>query len=90
MKCVLCGTVENVESYEGKNGWGAMVTLSSVENKKRTFLKFSTKIKSIANQFEAKLQEDVEVTMQLEQNNFGLRLGEVICIDGEDSNFPKK
>lgn len=88
MKCILCGTVENVETYEGKNGFGATITLSSVENKKRTFLKFNTKVKSIANMFDEKLQEEVEVTMSLDQNNYGLRLGEVSSVDGED--IPKK
>jgi len=88
MKCILCGTVENVESYEGKNGFGATITLSSVDNKKRTFLKFNTKVKSISNMFEDKLQEEVEVTISLDQNNFGLRLGEVVSVDGED--IPRK
>lgn len=90
MRCVLMGTVENVESYEGKNGFGATITLSSVENKKRTFLKFNTKVKSIANIFENKLQEEVEVTTSLEQNNFGLRLGEVVSVDGEEMPVKKK
>ena len=84
MKCVLMGTVENVQEFEGKNGYGATITLSSVEKKKRTFLNFNTKVKSIAMQFEDKLQEETEVTIDLQQNNFGLRLGEVFSVDGED------
>jgi urease accessory protein UreE len=84
MKCILLGVVENVETFEGKSGWGATITLSSIQNKKRTFLSFNTRERDIADKFESKLQEDVEVMINLEQNNFGLRLGDVISVDSED------
>jgi hypothetical protein len=83
MICTLKGIIENVESYESKNGWGATITMSSVIEKKRSFVKFNTKKKEIAHGLEKRLQEETEITLDLQQNNFGLRFGEVLYVDGE-------
>ena len=83
MVCTLKGVVENVESFEGKNGWGASITMSSIVDKKRSFIKFNTKKKEIAYELEKRLQEETEVTLDLTQNNFGLHLSEVLYVDGE-------
>lgn len=78
MKAILIGTVDNVNGYEGKKGYGANITMSSVENKKRESVTFTIKDESLADQFEGSLQEEGTVEIILTQNNFGLRFGEVL------------
>lgn len=80
MVILMHGVVDDVDSYEGKNGWGATITLSNVVDKRRKSISFNTKDKEVASEFEANLQHQVEVKIVLEQNNFGLRLGQVIEI----------
>lgn len=77
MKCVLIGTIENVNSYEGKNGFGATISMSTVENKRREIVEFNTKDKELAEGFEEALQENATVEIQLIQNKFGLRFGDI-------------
>ncbi len=74
---ILCN-VENVEGYTGKNGFGANVTVSQLIDKKRSLLTFSTKNEEIAKKLENYLQEKVDLEIELNQSNFGLRMGEVI------------
>lgn len=83
MKIRVIGVIENVERYEGKNGLGANIMLSNldVETKKRSFLNFTCKDAMQIAKFESLLQEEVTVVMELMQNNFGLRLGEVCLIN---------
>lgn len=81
MIITLVGNVDNVESYQGKNGWGATITLSTVEDKRRKTISFNTKDKDIASTFEINLQKNVEVKINLDQNNFGLRLGNVVDVN---------
>lgn len=75
-------TLDNVEAYEGKNGWGCTITVSAVVDKRRESLKFNTKDRSMFKLAESKLQEIVSLTINVNQNNFGTRL-ELISIDGE-------
>lgn len=83
MKVQVLGVVENVEKYEGKNGLGANVMLSNLdsETRKRSFLSFTCKDAMQIAQFESLLQEEVVIAIELNQNNFGLRLGDVCAIE---------
>ena len=69
--------IENVESYTGKNGYGANVTVSQLNDKKRSLLNFSTSSAEIASHLEEHLQENVNIELELIQNNFGLRIGQI-------------
>jgi hypothetical protein len=73
IKCVI----ENVEVYTGKNGFGANVTISQLIDKKRNLLVFNTSSAELASTFEEHLQEPVQLSLELIQNNFGLRIGQV-------------
>ena len=77
MDIILICTVEDVNAYEGKNGYGCNITVSQLQNKHRKQLSFITKSPLIAKTLEEKLQEEVTIKIALEQNNFGLRLSEV-------------
>jgi|GEM_PF-2228761 len=78
MPVIIIGIVEDVNSYEGKNGFGANITMSALINKRRKTISFNTKDKALAEKFEANLQEQVTVSIELAQNNFGLRLGDIL------------
>jgi len=80
MKVTLVGTIENVEMYEGKNGFGANVTMSEVIDKRRQLVTFTAKDKKQAELLENNLQEEAAVQIILTQSNFGLRLGEIVDI----------
>lgn len=77
MICNISGTVEDVQSYNGKNGFGANITISQLINKKRSLLTFIVNSSELANIFEENLQEQVNLQLELIQNNFGLRIGAV-------------
>lgn len=77
MICNISGTVEDVQSYNGKNGFGANITISQLINKKRSLLAFIVNSSELANIFEENLQEQVNLQLELIQNNFGLRIGAV-------------
>lgn len=83
MKIQILGVVENVEKYEGKSGLGANIMLSNLdaETKKRSFLSFGCKDAIQIANFERLLQEEVTVVIELNQNNFGLRFGEIFLIE---------
>lgn len=78
MPVIIIGTVEDVNIYEGKNGFGANIIMSSLINKRRKTLSFNTKDKELATKFEMNLQEEVTIKIELSQNNFGLRLGDIM------------
>lgn len=78
MPVIIIGTVEDVQTYEGKNGFGANITMSALRDKRRKTLTFNTKDKDLVASFEANLQCEVTVQIELGQSNFGLRLGEII------------
>ena len=77
MPIIIIGIVEDVQSYEGKNGFGANITMSALLNKRRKTLTFNTKDRDLAQKFELNLQQQVTVRIELVQSNFGLRLGEI-------------
>lgn len=74
----LNANIENVEEYEGKNGYGCNVTVSQLINKKRELLTFTIKDKSMARVFENSLQEQLDLEVDLMYNaKFGLRIADV-------------
>jgi len=78
MPVVIIGIIEDVQGYEGKNGFGANITMSRLVNKRRKTIAFNIKDKELAKKFEENLQEQVTIEIELSQNNFGLRLGEIL------------
>lgn len=80
MPITIVGIVEDVNSYEGKNGFGATITLSALLNKRRKTISFNTKSRDLSATFEKNLQVEVTVVIELSQSNFGLRLGEIMSI----------
>ena len=78
MPVIIIGTVEDVQTYQGKNGFGANITMSTLIDKRRKSLTFNNSNKEIVAQFEEKLQHEVTVKIVLSQSNFGLRLGDII------------
>jgi hypothetical protein len=76
---IIC-TIENVEKYTGKNGFGANVMVSTLQDKKRKTLSFNIKSAEHANILEDHLQREVTLIMSIEQNNFGTRIGELVSI----------
>ena len=85
MFITMIGVIENVEKYEGKNGFGATVTVSQLIEKKRNLLSFNTNSAEVASRFEDHLQDEMEIDIELSQNNFGLRLGEVVSLQQVNS-----
>lgn len=85
MIITIIGTIENVEKYNGKNGFGATITVSQLIDKKRSLLSFNTGSAEVASRFEDHLQDEMEIDIELSQNNFGLRLGDVINLQQVNS-----
>jgi hypothetical protein len=80
MPIEICGLLEDVESYTGKNGFGANVTISKKVGKKTKRLTFNIKDEAQFKQLENLLDTDIILVICLEQNNFGLRFGEILEI----------
>lgn len=78
METIINGIVEDVNSYEGKNGYGCNIKISQLKNKRRKELVFITKNPLIGKTLESKLQQEVSLKIVLEQNNFGLRISDVL------------
>lgn len=78
MPVIITGTVEDVQTYQGKNGFGANITISTLINKRRKSLTFNNNNKETVAEFEENLQHEVTVKIVLSQSNFGLRLGDII------------
>lgn len=78
MKINVNCIIENVETYTGKNGFGANVIISQLVNKRRELLEFSTTSAENAKLLEEHLQEEMELELELTQNKFGIRIGEII------------
>jgi len=74
------GLLENIETYIGKNGFGANITISTKIDKKTKRLEFRTTSQDWASQLSLYLDEEIEITVFLEQNNFGLRFGEIASV----------
>lgn len=80
MEIELVGHLDNVETYQGKNGFGANVVMSQKLGKRTKTVTFGTRDKSQAEALEELLDTDIIVRIDLIQNNFGLRFGNVISI----------
>lgn len=78
MPVIIIGTVEDVQTYQGKNGFGANITMSTLIDKRRKSLTFNNNNKETVAEFEENLQHEVTVKIVLSQSNFGLRLGDII------------
>lgn len=78
MPITFKGLLEDVDAYEGKNGFGANVTVSQKVGKKVKRLQFRIKSREMADMLERMLGEEVTVTIELDQNNYGLRFGELL------------
>ncbi|UZW13171.1 hypothetical protein OSC52_15140 [Clostridium pasteurianum] len=78
MPVIIIGIVEDVQTYQGKNGFGANITMSTLIDKRRKSLTFNNSDRSIVEQFEENLQHEVTVKIALSQSNFGLRLGDIM------------
>lgn len=86
MNIYIVAVVENVERYEGKNGFGATITLSQLADKKRKLLSFNISSPEMASRLEESLQEELKLTVELTQNNFGLRLGEIQAVTARNAS----
>jgi hypothetical protein len=80
MPIELMGLLEDVQEYEGKNGFGANVTVSTKVGKKTKRVSFLVKDKDKASKLNELLDTDVVLKIELNQNNFGLRFGELLEI----------
>lgn len=80
MKISIECNIENVETYTGKNGFGANITVSQLVDRKRQLLTFNTSNAEYANILECKLQETVVLELELNQSNFGLRITDIVDI----------
>ena len=80
MKISIECNIENVETYTGKNGFGANITVSQLVDRKRQLLTFNTSNAEYANILECKLQETVVLELELNQSNFGIRITDIIDI----------
>ena len=78
MPVIIIGIVEDVQTYQGKNGFGANITMSTLIDKRRKSLTFNNNDREIVAEFEENLQHEVTVKIVLSQSNFGLRLGEIL------------
>lgn len=74
------GHLDDVNTYEGKNGFGANVVLSQKVGKRTKTISFGTKDKTQADALVECLDTDVIVKIELIQNNFGLRFGKIVSI----------
>jgi hypothetical protein len=79
MPVEFTGLLEDVDGYEGKNGFGANITVSSKNAEKKVKrLEFRTNSKEMAEKLEKKLGTNVKIKVILQQNNFGLRFGDIL------------
>lgn len=80
MPIEICGLLEDVETYEGKNGFGANITISQKIDKRTKRLDFRITDKEQATKLESLLDTAVTLILGLEQNNFGLRISGIMKI----------
>jgi len=80
MPIQIIGLLEDVQPYEGAKGFGANITVSCKLGKKTKRVSFLTKNKEFAQELEKMLDTDVILMVELNQNNFGTRIGEIISI----------
>lgn len=81
MPVELIGLLEDVQPYEKKDGtFGANITMSKKVNKKTKRVQFTTNDKEMAKKLEELLDTDIILTVELNQNNFGTRIGEILAL----------
>jgi len=82
MKGIFRGKLENCESYEGKNGFGANVTISNedAELQRITRIEFNTRNKTVFEQLNKLKLKLIEIEIDIMQNKFGIRFGDVYNI----------
>lgn len=78
MPIIIMGIIEDVKTYTGKNGFGANVTMSQLVDKRRKSITFNTNSAEMARLLEEHLQEEMTLKIMLDQNNFGLRFGDIL------------
>lgn len=76
------GLLEDVESYQGKSGFGANITVSAKIGRKTKRLTFRTSDKNMATELEELLDQNVHFYVLLEQNSFGTRISDVTGFQG--------
>lgn len=81
MPIEIQGLLEDVETYNKKDGgFGANITVSRKVDKKTKRVTFSTNNKDMADKLEQLLDTDIILTVELNQNNFGTRIGEILAL----------
>lgn len=80
MPVIIIGTIEDVKTYTGKNGFGATVSVSALIDRRRKTITFNTNSAEKANILEEHLQEECTIKIMLDQSNFGLRFGDILDI----------
>ncbi len=80
MPITFKGLLEDVKGYEGKNGFGANIVVSTKVDRKIKRLEFRTNSKETAEKLDELLGTEIEVTVLLNQNNFGLRFGDILNV----------
>lgn len=80
MPVEIKGLLEDVVTYEGKNGFGASVTISTKIDRKTKRLTFNVKDKSTADKLDTLLDTEIILSIELIQSNFGLRFGNILSI----------
>lgn len=80
MPVIIIGIIEDVKSYEGKNGFGATVVISRKINKRTKRIEFNIRDKSMADTLETKLDEEVTLEIELDQSSFGIRFGNILSV----------
>lgn len=78
MPVVIIGTIEDVKTYEGKNGFGANVTISAKIERRTKRLEFRVTDPLVASKLEERLDTEVTIRIELEQSNFGIRFGQLL------------
>lgn len=78
MPVIIIGIVEDVQTYQGKNGFGANITLSALIDRRRKTITFNNTDRDIVKKFEDNLQREVNIKIMLSQSNFGMRFGDIM------------
>lgn len=81
MPVIIEGLIEDVEKFDGKNGFGANVTVSSKVGKKTKRITFIIRDEAMANRLDDLIDINVIIKIELNQNNFGLRFGLLYSVD---------
>lgn len=78
MPVIILGTIEDVRPYEGKNGFGANVVISTKVERRTKRLEFRVNDRAVADKLESLLDNEVTIRIELEQSSFGIRFGDLL------------